>query len=79
MRQFLRDVEAEVARAGLLHAPLNSYHESYAVILEELDEFWEICRQKTRDRDPKKARAELVQIAAMACRAAKDIGLEENP
>jgi hypothetical protein len=65
--------ELECARKG--HQPLNSAHEAYAVILEELDEFWEQCRLKRRLRDREIMLQELVQIAAMAQCAAEDLGL----
>ncbi len=74
-RDFLNDMTVELERAENLHDPYNSYHEAYAVILEELDEFWEIVRMKTQDRDDQKAYAELVQIAVTAWRTARDLKL----
>lgn len=76
---FLNDVTAELERAESGHRPLNSLHEAYAVILEELDELWEHARLKREARDPAKIRTELVQVAAMAWRAARDLGLEPDP
>ncbi len=73
--QFLSDMTLELEKAENLHGSYNSYHEAYAVILEELDEFWEIVRQKTQDRNDQKAYAELVQIAVTAWRTARDLGL----
>lgn len=70
---FVGDVRWELARARDLHQPINSSHEGYAVILEELDEFWEEVRKKRSQRDPEKMWAELVQIAAMAQRVAEDV------
>ena len=52
----------------------NSAHEAYAVILEELDEFWELVRQKRSDRDPQEIKKELVQIGAMVIKALQSIG-----
>jgi hypothetical protein len=51
---------------------LNSHHEAYSVILEELDEYWEEVRKRRTLRDPNAMYLELVQIAAMAARAAVD-------
>lgn len=51
----------------------NSAHEAYAVILEELDEFWELVRQKRRDRKPEEIKKELVQIGAMVIKALQSI------
>ncbi len=36
---MLEQIASEVLRAQAKHKPLNSAHEAYAVILEELDEF----------------------------------------
>ena len=76
MRDFLHDLGNEVVRAEQLHAPFHSLHEAYAVILEEVDELWDEVRKKNERRDPHPVRAELVQIAAMCWRAARDLGLE---
>ena len=65
----------ELEQAEALHGSYNSYHEAYAVILEELDEFWEIVRKKTQDRNDNEAYAELVQIAVTAWRTARDLKL----
>jgi hypothetical protein len=43
----LDEVAQELARARETHAPMHSHHEGYAVILEELDELWEVCRRNT--------------------------------
>ena len=73
---FLEDMETELVHAESKFPAYHSYHEAYAVILEELDEFWEIVRQQDNDRDPQGARKELIQIAVTAWRAAKDLELE---
>jgi len=69
------EVIEEVCRAQDLHAPQHSAHESYAVIKEELDEFWAEVMKKREHRSPGAMRKELVQIAAMACRAVIDLRL----
>ena len=74
--QFLNDMSIELNKAEQLHGSYNSYHEAYAVILEELDEFWEIVRQKAQDRNNRDAYVELVQIAVTAWRTARDLNLE---
>ena len=38
-------------RARTKHKPINSAHEGYAVILEELDEFWDEVKKKREMRD----------------------------
>lgn len=65
----------EVCRAKELHAPMNSAHEAYSVILEEMDELWEEIRKKRELRDRDALRTELIQVAAMACRAVIDLHL----
>lgn len=62
--------ELELARKG--HKPLNSLHEGFAVLLEEVDEFKEEVWKKRSKRNLRKVRAELVQVAAMAQRIAED-------
>jgi hypothetical protein len=68
-------VREELAKARRQHPPQNSAHEAYAVILEEVDEFWEEVRAKREARSPEKMLKELVQIGAMAQRAAEDLKL----
>ncbi len=75
MSTFLDLVDREVRRARQKHPRLNSAHEAYAVILEELDEYWEEVRKRKADRNNFSSLMELVQIAAMANRAAEDLGL----
>ena len=69
----LQRQEIEAARSK--HRPINSAHEGYSVILEELDEFWEEVRKKRSERSLERMVAELVQIAAMAQRTAEDVCL----
>jgi hypothetical protein len=69
---FAQAVEVEVADARRKHNRINSVHEGYAVILEELDEFWEQVRKRSEQRDQAEMWMELVQVAAMAQRTAED-------
>lgn len=78
-RRYSRDSDGKIreTRTGG-HKPLNSSHEAYAVILEELDEFWaEVCKRR-ENRDRVAMLKELIQIGAMAQRAAEDIGLLDD-
>ena len=52
---------AEIERARRKHTPLNSRHEGYAVILEELDELWDEIKADNNHL----ATREAVQVAAM--------------
>jgi NTP pyrophosphatase (non-canonical NTP hydrolase) len=73
--RILADVRSELDRAMSLHGPQRSAHESYAVLLEEVDEFWDEVKKKRENRDEIAMRKELIQIAAMACRAINDLRL----
>jgi hypothetical protein len=70
--RFLHEVEWELIRATSKHGPMNSLHEAYAVIKEELDETWDEIKVKSENRDLAKVRGELTQVAAMAIRAIYD-------
>jgi NTP pyrophosphatase (non-canonical NTP hydrolase) len=54
-------------------------HDAYGKILEEVDEFFDEVKQKDAVRDTPSGRArmlqELVQVGAMAQRAAEDLKL----
>jgi hypothetical protein len=70
---FPLHVQCEIERARTKHRPINSAHEGYAVILEELDEFWDEVKKKRELRDKRRMYDELVEIAAMAQRTAEDV------
>jgi NTP pyrophosphatase (non-canonical NTP hydrolase) len=65
---FLGEMMRELAKAEQKHAPMQSLHEGYAVLLEEVDEFWEEVKKQREARDHANVRKELAQIAAMAWR-----------
>lgn len=71
MSAFADKVATELARARAAHHDQSCLHEGYAVLLEEVDEFWDIV--KTKRPNPLDALEELVQIAAMAQRTAEDV------
>ncbi len=60
---------AEVEKAKRHGERFASLHEAYAVILEEVDEVWDITRQKRCYRNELELRKEFIQIAAMAIKA----------
>jgi len=63
----VRRVEAEYIRATKEFGPMASAHEGYAVILEEMDELWEVIKNPPFDHKRGKAE-EAIQVAAMAIR-----------
>lgn len=72
---FGRLQREELARATREHPdPVLSLHEGYAILWEEVDELWELVRQRADRRSGAAVLAELVQIAAMAQRIAQDLG-----
>jgi hypothetical protein len=71
----LDEIEQEVLRASAKHAPMNSHHEAYAVILEEVEEYWREVQKggSTQPRCPKALKEELIHTAAMCVRALHDL------
>jgi hypothetical protein len=68
-------LEEQLEKAMGKHAPLNSAHEAYAVILEELDEFKAEVWKRRENRDTTAMQTELLHVAAMAIRTIIDLGL----
>lgn len=62
-------VMEELQRAKRHGETFSSLHEAYAVILEELDEIWDITRQKRRERSRDDLFKELVQLTTMCVKA----------
>lgn len=75
----MKDVDAinevceELLRAEANYPAMASFHEGYAVILEELEELWDEIKQKPTARNKDLMRAEAVQVAAMAVRFIVDL------
>lgn len=65
------EIELELRTALARHTSMNSPHEGWAVIREELDELWEHVRANTANGP--EARKEAIQIAAMALRYVLDL------
>lgn len=86
----MKTIEQEKQEAESKYGHFNSTHEVYAVLLEEVDEFWELVKTSTiKDEDQPTWRSasfleakkdqmihELTQIAAIAQRAITE--LENN-
>lgn len=71
------EVDAELTRAGKWPA-MNSAHEGYGVLMEEVDELWDHVKTRQKNRDLAAMQAEAIQVAAMALRFAHDICNEER-
>ena len=71
IRHILCIVESEVECACSKHKSMNSAHEGYAVILEELDELWEEIKKKHPEKS--RLKEEAIQVAAMAVRFVIDV------
>jgi NTP pyrophosphatase (non-canonical NTP hydrolase) len=73
LEEIFEEIRDEIIRAEA-HGPIfNSLHEAYAIIAEELDELWDITRQKRKNRSREEMHRELVQIAAMAIKALRSM------
>lgn len=69
----LNDVRTELTQAMAKFPAMNTAHEGYAVLLEEVDELWEQVRAKQGMRRGENLYKEAIQVAAMAVRFAYDI------
>ena len=80
----MKTIEREKKDAEEKYGHFNSAHEVYAVLLEEVDEFWELVKLPTASNDywddnkiyldkKRKMIGELTQIAAIAQRAMEEI------
>ena len=74
------EVTREHSRARSIHGPMHSLHEGYAVLKEEVDEFWDLVKMnRTKMSDLEltvhmsKIREELLQVSAMAQRLIMDV------
>lgn len=72
------DFVFELNKARAKFGPMASAHEAYAVILEELDEIWDIVKQKQTQRDYGALRKEVVQLGAMALAFLTEVVDTEN-
>lgn len=70
---ILLAVQDEVVSAMSKYPRLNSAHEGYAVILEELDELWEEIKNNKRPDTLSRQWVEASQVAAMAVRYMLDV------
>jgi hypothetical protein len=58
-RKICEEVRSEIVRAVSLHGSMKSQHEVYAVILEGLDEFWDLVKINPKKLNPGEQRDRL--------------------
>lgn len=73
LKDTLELVGQQVAKAESLWPPMNSAHEAYAVLLEEVDELWDHVKTNQKRRDLEAMKIECLQVAAMAIRFYRDV------
>lgn len=69
IEQILELVEKELLKAMYKFDPFINAHEGYAVLLEEVDELWDVV--KLNQKNPRRQgwlKEEAIQVAAMAVR-----------
>jgi NTP pyrophosphatase (non-canonical NTP hydrolase) len=69
----LLKIKQEVASAEAKWPAMNSAHEAYAVLLEEVGELWDHVKTNQKRRDVDAMRTEAIQVAAMAVRFVRDV------
>ena len=73
----LDEASSELARAIDKFGPMTSPHEGISVIREEFEELWDHVKRDTGRTA--EARAEAIQLAAMALRYANDLCVDQTP
>lgn len=68
--KFSSRILDEYDRAAEIHPSLHSLHEAYAVLLEEMDELWQLI--KIKPYRIKQIQTEAIQVGAMALRLLVD-------
>ena len=69
----LTEVGSEVLRAQSLYGSTRGIHEGYAILLEELEEYWDEVKAAKVNALTPAMRKELIQVAAMAIRVLLDV------
>lgn len=78
LQYFIDVVKHEIKTATEKWPPMNSAHEAFGVLYEEVDELWQHVKTKQKNRDLDAMYMECVQVAAMAARFAIEICNEER-
>ena len=78
LETILDQIKQEVKAAQNNWPPMNSAHEAYAVLAEEVDELWDHVKTNQKKRDIEAMRKEAIQVAAMALRFALEVCNEKT-
>lgn len=70
---FFELLEKEIEKIREKTNPVNSWHEGYGILIEEVDELWEEVKKKSAKRDRENMTKELVQIAAVCQKIYEDL------
>lgn len=73
IEDIVRLVTHEVDKAMNKYPEMKSPHEGYAILLEEVDELWDLVKAKQDRHDLLSMRKEAIQVAAMAIRFVYDL------
>lgn len=73
--EAIREVLKELGRAQSKFPTMRSFHEGYAILLEEVEELWEEIKssEKKNPNRAKNIKNEAIQVAAMAVRFLIDL------
>jgi NTP pyrophosphatase (non-canonical NTP hydrolase) len=73
--EVVNEVLVELAHAMATHDSMKSSHEGYAVLLEEVEELWDVVKSnpKKLSNHKERMREEAIQVAAMAMRFVIDV------
>lgn len=71
--EAIAEMGTEYFNATRRYPPMNSPHEGFAILKEEVDELWEEVKQKPGRRDYEALRKECIQVGAMAIRFYTDV------
>lgn len=73
LKIILEEIEEEFRRASKLHAKMNTPHEGFAILNEEVDELWDgVRRKEIFNGRNNRLHEECVQVGAMAIRFLHD-------
>jgi len=74
--KIMASIFVELQKAREQFKAFQSFHEAYAIIKEELDEFWDEVKEKPYVGRFENIQKELIQTAAMCVRALLDLNIE---